>query len=157
MNDASENANRRAWLIIAAAVAVLLSGILLYRVVQNFNARLFEHKTGRDAIGVVMFKKHVKYDEANKYYVGDYGQHIERQPGFEEWLVYYQITDFEEIDGQYRNNLMEAEKNRIANGKTRSWSVAKTEFEQIKEGDQINIIWRWLGDSDVEILNVHKP
>lgn len=148
---------RWVWLLIIAVVAVLLASVLVYRFARNFEARLLEHMAARDATAIVIHKEYVKYDKTNRYRIGDDGQRIEMQPGDEAWLIYYQIKDFEGISQELRDQIMEAEKNRIANGKTRSRIITKAQYERIKEGDQLHVVWRWLGDNSIEILNVHEP
>lgn len=146
-------------LVIVLLGAVLLGLVGYYgirKLAHNFEVNLLKHKVVRDTTATVIGKKHVQFDELNHSYLHDDGYRVERQPGDEEWRIYYQIDNFDQISEPERTRLLVAEKERAEKGKPRYDIASKEAYDGIKEGDKLDIGWQWVNDNKIIIAFASK-
>jgi hypothetical protein len=124
---------------------------------RRFQAAVLEHKMVRETTGTVRGKDHIKFDEANHSYPHEDGYLVDRKPGDEEWRVYYEIDNFDQIAEPARTHLLNAEKERAAKGKLRFRIVSKDQYDEVQIGDKLSVGWRWRGNDNVEVVTAGKP
>jgi hypothetical protein len=148
---------RRAVTIVLAIVALVPLGYLSFlKLNRSIEEGLVKQKLVRETTGIVVSKNHLLFDESNKSYVDDEGRPIERNPGEEEWRVYYVIDDLDPIDEHTRTLLMAAEKKRREKGGPRFTIVSEEEYDYVQIGEKLCVSWRWIGGEKIEIVSAHK-
>jgi hypothetical protein len=119
---------------------------------------LNEAKKARITTAVVKAKDHVRFDEKNHSYIGDYGQTVEVSPGTDRWRIYYQIDNFDQVPEPKRSKLLISEAARIEKFGLRFYhfsSAEKADYDAIQVGDQLEVTYRYIGD-EKEIIHVRK-
>lgn len=148
------------WLLIGIGVLAIVgsSVYLLFRVADNSLKELNEAKKARTTTAVVKAKEHVRFDERNHTYVEDFGQNMNAAPGAEQWRVYYQIDNFDQVPEPKRSELQRSEDSRIKKFGFRfhPWSSAeKAIYDKTQVGDQLEVLYRYMGD-EKEIINIRN-
>jgi hypothetical protein len=123
-----------------------------------------ETKSVRELTGIVKSKGYRKFTrdnatrvENNQYfYTDDEGHLIQRYPGDEDWLLYYEIEYFSHRDEPMSSRLMKSEKKKVDAGKLRAAIVTKEQYDQINVGDRIFANYQRFSESDVMIWGVGK-
>jgi hypothetical protein len=103
---------------------------------------LADAKIAHEATAIVKRKEHVRYDEINHSFMDDDGNSIEREPGDEEWRVYYQIVEFRGFDESTCKRLLKAEEDRAGSGKLRYTILFKDEYNKVDIGDTLTVIYQ---------------
>lgn len=148
------------WLLIGIGVLAIvsLSVYLLFRAADSYLNRLNEAKKGRTTTAVVKAKEHVRFDDKNQTYIGNFGEPMTATPGTEQWRVYYQIDNFDQVPEPKRSQLWQAEEARIKNFGFRfyPWSTPEKAFyDKTQVGDRLEILYRYMGD-EKEIINIRN-
>ena len=141
-------------LVVVVAVAVLAACL----VVSNAFNRLHAAKAVRTTTAVVKAKEHVRYEEHNHSDVDDLGQTLEAQPGTEEWRVYYQIDNFDQVPEPKRSQLWQSEETRIKKFGFRYHYYStpeKASYDKAQVGDRLEVLYHYIGD-EKEILSVRN-
>jgi hypothetical protein len=131
---------------------------------RSFERRVMETKSVRELTGIVKSKGYRKFtkDNANRvennqyFYTDDEGHLVQRYPGDEDWLIYYEVEYFSHRDEPMSSRLMTNEKKRVAAGKLRTAIVAKELYDQINAGDRISANYQRFSESDVMIWGCRK-
>jgi hypothetical protein len=131
---------------------------------RSFERRVMETKSVRELTGIVKSKGYRKFtkDNANRvennqyFYTDDEGHLVQRYPGDEDWLIYYEVEYFSHRDEPMSGRLMTNEKKRVAAGKLRTAIVAKELYDQINVGDRISANYQRFSESDVMIWGCRK-
>lgn len=155
---ASRSAAR--WLLIGIGVLVIvgLSVCLLFRVAHNHLNRLNEAKKGRTTTAVVRAKEYVSFDEKNHWYINDFGKAVEATPGTEQWRIYYQIDNFDQVPEPKRTELWQSEEARIKKFGFRFHYLSTPEkalYDKTPVGDRLEILYRYIGD-EKEIIHIRN-
>jgi hypothetical protein len=155
----AKGSRRRLWFITILGIVILLPlGYYTLLIINNWlQAELLEHKGVRATTGTAMGKEQVKFTPSNHAYLGEDGQTIERTPGDEEWRVYYQIDNFNQVAEPLRGRFLQAEKKRILSGKPRFTIVSKDQYDNIQIGDKLEVGWRLRADNKIEVVSAGKP
>ncbi len=144
---------------IGAIAIITLSVYLLLRVVDYTVINpLNEAKKGRTTTAVVRAKEHVRFDEKNHLYINGFGEAVEATPGTEQWRIYYQIDNFDQVPEPKRSQLWQSEEARIKKFGFRFHYLSTPEkafYEKTQVGDQLEILYRYMGD-EKEIIHVRN-
>jgi len=155
--------NSVVWVLIGVGIAIL--GVLVYMVLKggekNLNS-LNEAKKGRTTTAIVRAKEYVRFDEQNHWYINNSGETVETTPGTEQWRIYYQIDNFDQVPEPKRSELMRAEEARIKKFGFRFYPLSKSEkefYDKTQVGDRLEILYRYIGDEKeiIHIRNLSHP
>ena len=152
------------WLLtgIGVLVIVAFSVYLLLRAADNAVSSLNEAKKVRTTTAVVKAKEHLRFDEQNHSYVNNFGETVQVPPGTEQWRVYYQIDNFDQVPEPKRSELQRSEDARIKQFGFRfytSSTLDKAVYDQAQIGDRLEVNYRYIGDEKeiVSIQNLTHP
>lgn len=148
------------WLLIGIGVLTMvgLSVFLLLRAADNHLNRVNEAKKGRTTTAVVKAKEYVRFDDKNHTYIGDFGEPMNAAPGMEQWRVYYQIDNFDQVPEPKRSQLWQSEEARIKNFGFRFYPLSTPEkafYDKTQVGDRLEILYRYMGD-EKEIIHIRN-
>ena len=151
--------NSALWVLIVVGIAIL--GLSVYlalkRVEKNLNS-LNEAKKGRTTRAIVRAKEYVRFDEQNHSYVNNFGETVEAIPGTEQWRIYYQIDNFDQVPEPKRSQLWQSEETRIKKFGFRFHPLSTPEkayYDKTQVGDRLEILYRYMGD-EKEIIHVRN-
>jgi hypothetical protein len=148
------------WLLIGigALAIVAFSVYLLLRAADNSLSRLNEAKKVRTTTAVVKAKEHIRFDEQNHSYVNNFGETVQVPPGTEQWRVYYQIDNFDQVHEPKRSELQRSEDARIKQLGFRFYPSStpdKAAYDKAQVGDQLEVRYRYMGD-EKEIIGIRN-
>ena len=148
------------WLLIGIGVLAIvgLSVYLLFRAADNHLNRLNEAKKGRTTTAVVKAKEYVRFDDKNHTYIGDFGEPMNATPGTEQWRIYYQIDNFDQVPEPKRSQLWQSEETRIKTFGFRFHPLSTPEkafYDKTQVGDRLEILYRYMGD-EKEIIHIRN-
>ena len=150
------------------AIGIVLCAAIGFAALQSwsrsFERRVMETKSVRELTGIVKSKGYRKFTKGNAnrvennqyFYTDDEGHLVQRYPGDEDWLIYYEVEYFSHRDEPMSSRLMTNEKKRVAAGKLRTAIVAKELYDQINVGDRISANYQRFSESDVMIWGCRK-
>ena len=142
-------------------IALFVVAVLLYQlwsVAEKTISSVNEAKRGRTTTAIVKAKEHVRFDEKNHSYIGSYGQPVEAAPGTEQWRVYFQIENFDQVPEPKRTQLMHSEEARIRKFGLRFYTFSAPEkafYDKTEIGDKLEVLYRYMGD-EKEIINIRN-
>jgi hypothetical protein len=152
------------WVLIGIGVLTMvgLSLYLLLRAADNTLSSLNEAKKVRTTTAVVRAKEYLRFDEKNRWYVNDFGQTVEVMTGFEQWRIYYQIDNFDQVPEPKRSQLWHSEEARIKQFGFRFYPAGtpdKAAYDKAQVGDQLEVRYRYMGDEKeiISIRNLSHP
>lgn len=143
-------------LILVVVVTIAVSGACL--VISYAFSRLRAAQGVHTTTAVVKAKEYVRYDENHHTYVDNLGQTLEALPGTEEWRVYYQIDNFDQVPGPKRSQLWQSEEARIKKFGFRYHYYSTSEkpsYDKTQVGDRLEVLYHYIGD-EKEILRVRN-
>jgi hypothetical protein len=143
---------------IGVLVIVGLSVYLLLRAADNTLSSVNEAKKVRTTTAVVKAKEYVRFDEKNHSYVNNFGETVQVPPGTEQWRVYYQIDNFDQVSEPKRSELTRSEDARIKQFGFRfypSGTPDKARYDKAQVSDRLEIQYRYMGD-EKEIIGVRN-
>jgi hypothetical protein len=151
------------WTVIIL-VGVALCATLGFAALQSLERRMMEAKSVRELSGIVKGKGYRKFERDNAarvengqyFYINEEGREVQRYPGDEDWLVYYEVDRFDPNHEPTSSRLLENERKRVANGKLRACIVRKERYDQMNVGDRIYASYQAFGDGEVMIWNCSK-
>lgn len=148
------------WFLIGIGVLTIVafSVYLLLRAADNSLSRLNEAKKVRTTTAVVKAKEHIRFDEQNYSYVNNFGETVQVPPGTEQWRVYYQIENFDQVHEPKRSELQRSEDARIKRFGFRfypSGTPDKAAYDRAQVGDQLEVRYRYMGD-EKEIISIRN-
>lgn len=123
---------------------------------DKLNERLIKRKMFRPTTATVTKKEHVVFDAKNHSYISDLGDRIEVHPGDEQWRVYYEFDNFDQIEEPERSRLMQLEKKRISEGRPRFHFNSKEWYDSVKVGDKLIVSYKPYSDGEIEVASVTK-
>ena len=139
------------------AVAALFMYLILNKTSDDFDKNLRDSKIHATTTATVKRKEYVRFDQTNTSYINDLNQRIEMQSGDEQWRVYYEFDNFDQIDEPRRRQLLEAETKRIANVGLRFRAKSKEWYEKTEVGDKLKVLYHPIGNDTIEVVNVTNP
>ncbi|HKZ81763.1 MAG TPA: hypothetical protein VJ124_26080 [Pyrinomonadaceae bacterium] len=148
------------WVVIGIGVLAIvgLSVCLLFRAADNTVSSLNEAKKVRTTTAVVKAKEYVRFDEKNHSYVNNFGESVQVPPGSEQWRIYYQIDNFNQVPDPKRSQLWQSEETRIKKFGFRFYPPGtpdRTAYDKAQVGDQLEIRYRYMGD-EKEIIGIRN-
>src|SRR5215470_17767585 len=129
-----------------------------YFLVNNAFNRLNAAKALRTTTAIVKAKEHIRFDEHNHSYIDDFGKTREVPPGTEQWRIYYQIENFNQVPEPKSSQLWQSEEKRIQKCGLRFhyYSTAeRASYDKIQIGERIKILYRYIGD-EKEIIGIRE-
>jgi hypothetical protein len=152
------------WVLIGIGVVAIvsLSLYLLLRTADNSLKSLNEAKKVRTTTAVVRAKEYLRFDEKNHSYVNNFGESIEVPAGTEQWRIYYEIENFDQVPDPKRSQLWQSERARIKQFGFRfypSGTPDKAAYEKAQVGDRLEVLYRYMGHEKeiVGIKNLTHP
>lgn len=151
--------NSALWVLIGVGIAIL--GLSVYLVLKGGEKKLNslnEAKKGRTTRAIVRAKEYVRFDEQNHWYVNNFGETVEATPGTEQWRIYYQIDNFDQVPEPKRSQLWQSEETRIKKFGFRFHPLSTPEkafYDKTQVGDRLEILYRYIGD-EKEIIHVRN-
>jgi len=148
-------------LLALTGITLFVVAVLIYQlwsVAENRISSLNEAKKGRTTTAIVKAKEHVRFDEKNHSYIGGYGQLVEAAPGTEQWRIYFQIKNFDQVPEPKRTQLMQSEEDRIRKFGWRFYPFSTPErvfYDKSEIGDELEVVYRYIGD-EKEIINIRN-
>ena len=97
-------------------------------------------------------------DEKNHWYINNFGEAVEATPGTEQWRVYYQVDNFDQVPEPKRRQLWQSEEARIKTFGFRFHALSKPEkefYDKTQPGDRLEILYRYMGD-EKEIIHIRN-
>jgi hypothetical protein len=94
-------------------------------------------------------RKNGRFDEQNHWYINNFGEAVEATPGTEQWRIYYQIDNFDQVSGPKRSQLWLSEEARIKRFGFRFYSLStpdKAFYDKTQVGDRLEILYHYIGD-----------
>ena len=148
------------WLLIGIGVLAIVgfSVYLLLRAADNSLSRLNEAKKVRTTTAVVKAKEHIRFDEQNHSYVNNFGETVQVPPNTEQWRVYYQIDNFDQVREPKRSELQRSEDARIKQFGFRFYpsnTPDKAAYDKAQVGDQLEVRYRYIGN-EKEIISIRN-
>lgn len=146
-------------ILIGIGIAIL--GLSVYLVLKGGEKSLNslnEAKKGRTTGAIVKAKQYVRFDEQNHSYINNFGESVEAPPGTEQWRIYYQIDNFDQVPEPKRSELMRSEEARIKKFGFRFYPLStleKASYDKTQVGDRLEILYRYMGD-EKEIINIRN-
>ena len=143
-------------ILLASVSACFILAVLCFAI--YFLHQLGQAKALRTTTGVVRAKKHVRFDWQNFTYIDDVGERAQDQPGSEEWRIYYEIDNFDQVPEPTRSELWKSEQERIRKFGFRFRSYPppeKESYDKAQVGDQLQIEYHYMGSGE-EILAVRN-
>jgi hypothetical protein len=156
---------KRTLLIAVGVVLCAAIGFAALRsLARSFERSVTETKSVRELTGIVKNKGYRKFTKDNAtrvennqyFYTNDEGHLVQRYPGDEDWLIYYEVEDFDHRDEPMSSRLMANEKKRVTVGKLRAAIVTKDQYDQLNVGDRIFASYQRFNESDVMIWGCGK-
>jgi hypothetical protein len=130
----------------------------LLRAADNAVSSLNEAKKIRTTTAVVKSKDYVHFDEKNHSYVNNLGEIVQVSPGTEQWRIYYQIDNFDQVPEPKRSELLRSEEARIKQFGFRFYPLSapdKTVYDKAQVGDHLEVRYRYVGN-EKEIVGVRN-
>lgn len=124
---------------------------------EEFDKRIAYGKTYRETTATVRSKEHIRFDETNHSYVNSLGNKIEMKPGDEQWRVYFELDNLDQIDEPRRGYLWGAEKKRVARMGFLFSNQSKEWYDKTSVGDKLMVTYHPIGDDKLEIVSVANP
>jgi hypothetical protein len=150
--------SRRFQIVVVIAILVCVSGYFVVKKMgQNFDISVREITLNPTTIATVRSKEYVRFDHNNHSYVNDLGDKIERRPGDEQWRVYYEFDNLDQVEEPRRSQLLQVEKERIVKIGPRFAQKSKDWFEKTEVGDKLEVRYHPIGDRVIEIVSVTNP
>ncbi|HKV38786.1 MAG TPA: hypothetical protein VJX67_06210 [Blastocatellia bacterium] len=146
----------RIWAAVVIALCAVSAAYYGWRRLNQLNASALEHKTARDTTGTVVRKQHLVFDQNDHSYTDDEGRVFEREPGTEQWVLYYRIDNFDQIGEPYRTAIAHKEEQHLLQWGDRKTTVSKEGYDNVPVYSKLVVAWRWAGDADIEIVSVIK-
>jgi len=141
------------WLAIPAGAILLV--LLGYFALSLFNKVLLDAKSLHHTTATVMGKAYLWVDQWHNEQTNERGND-RIHPGYEEWRVYYQIDNFNQLAGPKRSHFLALEKERAVWENCRYIYYDKEWYDGIRPGDKLIVLYQAIGDK-IEIVNVVKP
>ena len=140
---------KRRWLkgtLLVVITLALLSAVGV-AALRSWERALLDGKAVRELSGIVKSKGYRKFTKENAtqvegdqflYWDEELGHLVQRYPGDEDWLLYYEVESFEATD-DLGSRLMANERQRIAAGKRHTAIVPKEQYDKIDVGQRIYV------------------
>jgi hypothetical protein len=150
----------RTWLGIAFCSLVLLVvfGFLGFRILQRRSDEMLRAKRAYTTTATVTAKQRVVISKDQPYYIGDLDERIPQVPGTEQWRVYYQIDNFDQVPEPKRTELIRSEVRRQKESGSRFreyYENAKEFYDRTEIGDKLAVHYKYIGDKK-EILSIEN-
>ena len=143
---------------IGVLAIVGLSAYLLLRIADTRISSVNEAKKVRTTTAVVKAKEYIRFDEKNHSYVNNFGESVQVPSGTEQWRIYYQIDNFDQVPDPKQSELWQSEETRIKQFGFRfypSGTPDKAAYDKAQVGDQLEVRYRYIGD-EKEIIGIRN-
>lgn len=141
-----------------SVILLILVGWWVYRALERYSDDMLRANLAYTTTGTVRDKKKFVITKENPYYIGDLGHRIPETAGTEQWRVYFDIDNFDQVPEPKRTQLMDAEISRKKEYGMRFYpfSNQETEFyDRTQVGDKLAVHYKYVGD-EKEIINVEN-
>jgi len=159
MVEEKEKAIQRRLLVVSVGVTVLiLTAWWSYRYLQKRWEDMIRANLAYTTTGTVKDKKRIVITEEEPYYVGDLDYRIQKTPGTEQWRIYFEIDNFDQVPEPKRSELMNAESRRKEQFGLRFYPFSEPErsfYDRTQIGDRLAVHFKYIGDKK-EIINIEN-
>jgi hypothetical protein len=150
---------RRVVLIVSiAAIAIVLAGWWTYTYFERRWDDMLRASLAYTTTGIVRDKKKFVITKEEPYYINALGDMISERAGTEQWRIYFDIDNFDQVPEPKRTQLMNAETSRKKKYGMRFYPFynQETEFyDRTQIGDKLGVHYKYVGD-EKEIINVEN-
>ena len=149
-------------------IALLLCGAVAFAALRSwsrsFEKGLWETKSVRELTGIVKGKGYRKFEKENAtrvengqyFYADEEGRLLQRYPGTEDWLIYYEVEHFDPRDEPMSSRLLENERQRVAASRLRTAIVTKEQSDQNSVGERIFARYQRFSETNLMIWGCEK-
>ena len=146
-------------LIIVVTLTLGLGWFFLMRLDKSLGDSLMSAKSYRLTSATVSKKEVRKFDETDHSYVNESGNTVLAKPGDEQYRVYFYFDDFRGYDDAFQSRLMQAEEQRILEGKPHYlWGNYNDRrlYDTVNAGDKLIVTYKAYSDGQLDILRAEK-
>jgi hypothetical protein len=140
------------WLPVAVVVLTLAA----FAYVRLSKREFLEFKTAYETTATVRRKEHVILDE-DKRPPMEVSNDQMTPPRSEQWRVYYQIDNFNNLPEHLLNRVAKAEEERLATLGVRFTHNSKEWYDKVELDDKLEATYRVRESGEIEIISVTNP
>jgi hypothetical protein len=143
-------------------VTLVLLGKWFYGELDSRWKEMLQSNLAHSTTGTVRSKGKFTISKEEPYYINDLGDKISKAPGTEQWRVYYQIDNFDQVPEPKRTELenLEIKREQRYGMRFRNFYVeSMEEYDRMEIGDKLEIVYRYIGDKKdiISIKNLTHP
>jgi hypothetical protein len=145
---------------IASVIVLLLACFAAWfgsRVIKRFDQGFMEQKAARTTTALVVNKQFVTFSGTQSTYTNDEGREVAIDPWRRksgEYRIFYRISSFDGIPEPYRHEVAQADQRRQQRFGGRFRIVDKHVYEELSSGAVVQVMYRWAGDGEIEIISI---
>lgn len=152
------NKRAKAGIVLGSLVLLVIAGFLLFKVLQRRWEEILRANRAYTTSGTVMEKKKFVITSEDPYYISDLGDRIPEIPGTEQWRIYYEIDNFDQVPEPKRTELMQAEVRRLNERGMRFYPFYAQEkefYDRTEVGDKLVVRYQYVG-REKDIINIEN-
>jgi hypothetical protein len=159
MVEEKEKVVLRRLLVVGLVLTVfIVTGWWTYRYFQQRWEDMIRANLAYTTTGVVRGKKRIVISKDEPYYINNLDHRISETPGTEQWRIYFEIDNFDQVPEPKRTELVIAENRRKEQFGLRFYPFFEQEksfYERTQIGDKLAVHYKYIGDKK-EIINIEN-
>jgi hypothetical protein len=139
-------------------VLLVLLGFWGYKILQKRSEEMLRAKRAYTTTATVKAKQKFVITKEEPYYINDLDHKIAEPPETEQWRVYYQIDNFDQVPEPKRTELIRSEERRQKELGMRFrnyYENAREFYDRTEVGDKLLVRYKYIGDKK-EILSIEN-
>jgi hypothetical protein len=147
-----------AWFVSALLLMLVLFGIWLFKIFDKQSGDMLQSNLAYTTTGTVRAKEKFVITKEQPYYISDLDHQIPQTPGTEQWRLYYQIDNFDQVPEPKRTELVRSEERRQKELGMRFryyYLNAREFYDRTEVGDMLEVTYKYIGDKK-EILSIEN-
>jgi hypothetical protein len=150
---------QRTLLILSVGlISLILAGWWAYRYAQRRWEEMIRANLAYTTTGTVKDKKKIVISKEEPYYINNLDVKIAKEPGTEQWRIYFEIDNFNQVPEPKRFELMNSETQRKQRLGLRFYPFSEQEtnfYDRTQIGDKLEVHYKYIGDKK-EIINIEN-
>jgi len=150
---------QRRFLPVSIGLTVLIfTGWWSYRYLQRRGEEMIRANLAYTTTGVVKDKRRIVISKEEPYYINSLDREIPKLPGTEQWRIYFEIDNFDQVPEPKRTELVNAESRRKEQFGLRFYPFSEQErsfYDRTKIGDKLAVHYKYVGVKK-EIINIEN-
>ena len=159
MVEKKEKVIPRRLLVVSIGLTVLIfTGWWSYRYLQQRWEDMIRANLAYTTTGFVKDKRRIVISKEEPYYINSLDHKIAETPGTEQWRIYFEIDNFDQVPEPKRTELMNAENRRKEQFGLRFYPFYQQEksfYDRTQIGDKLAVHYKYIGDKK-EIINIEN-